>query len=334
MTRKNSQSTNSPFLLKPAEKDYLWGGERLKNEFCKVTRTTPLAETWECSTHPDGVSTVASGVFLGESLQDVLKLHPEILGSHVHSDEGIPIIVKFIDAKEDLSIQVHPDDEYAYENENGQKGKSELWYVVDAQKGAKIIYGLHHTQTKDKIRQSLYEGNFDKYTQKINVQKNDVYYIAPGTIHAIGAGVLVAEIQQKSNLTYRMYDYNRKDKTGHQRELHIEKALDVANLNASPEPLQPMRVLKYRLGCADELLCRCKYFQVERMIINTERIKEMVDYFTDSLSFHILLCVQGCGMIMWDDGSLPFFKGDCVFIPANSAKLKIHGKAQFLNISC
>ena len=159
-------------------------------------------------------------------------------------------------------------------------------------------------------------------------------FISPGTLHAIGEGLLIAEIQQSSNVTYRIYDYGRVDKYGNQRELHVEKALEVANLKSSATPRQPMRVLKYRAGCASELLCRCKYFQVERLLLNTEVQRELTSYQSGDNSFHALLCVDGCGSVSADNFMLNFFKGDCIFVPANSIEMKLHGQAQILDVSC
>lgn len=333
MINKNIHSNNKPFLLKPAGKDYLWGGTRLNDDFSKGIDMNPLAETWECSTHPDGQSTVASGAYAGETLGKVLKKHPEYLGTHPDTKGELPILIKLIDAKKDLSVQVHPDDKYAYENENGQLGKTEMWYVLDATKNAKLVYGLHHDVNKEAIYKSVEDGTIEKYLQKVPVKKDDLFYIEAGTIHAIGAGALVAEIQESSNLTYRIYDYDRVDKNGRKRKLHIDKAMEVANLKASDEPRQPLRVLRYRQGCASELLCRCKYFEVSRMIVNTERCRHFVDYQSDGMSFRVLLCTDGCGSIYFEQSdTLSFFKGDCIFVPANSVKIKIHGKTQFLDV--
>ena len=152
-------------------------------------------------------------------------------------------------------------------------------------------------------------------------------------MHAIGSGCLIAEIQQSSNITYRLYDYDRVDKTGEKRALSIDRALEAADLNSSLKPRQPMRVLKYRKGCASELLTRCKYFQVERLLLNTED-RKMVDLKTEQNSFHALLCVDGCGVLFGEEFMLNFFKGDCIFVPADSIPLKLHGNAQLLNISC
>lgn len=334
MTNKNTSLSYSPFLLRPVGKDYLWGGSRLRDEFSKELDVSPLAETWECSTHPDGTSIVVSGAMKGQLLSDVLKAHPDYLGTNPKTEGELPILIKFIDAKNDLSVQVHPDDAYAKEKEHGALGKTEMWYVMDALKDAKLVYGFYRDMEKGQLRQSLMDGTVEKHLQKVPIQKNDVFYIEAGMVHAIGAGALIAEIQENSNLTYRMYDYDRLDKDGKKRELHIEKALDVVNLKGSATPRQPMRVLKYQKGAASELLCRCRCFQVERVLINTERVRGMADFQTSSNSFQVLLCMDGCGILFDEDAPLNFFKGDCIFVPANSKPLKLHGKAQLLKVSC
>lgn len=335
MTNGNLPSMNKPILLRPAGKDYLWGGNRLNDEFAKGIDMTPLAETWECSTHPDGTSRIEGGQHDGRLLSNVLREHPEYLGTHPRTKDELPILIKLIDAKRDLSVQVHPDDDYAREHENGSLGKTEMWYVLDATKDASLIYGFYHDMDRETLRRSLEAGTVEKYLQKVPIRKNDVFYIEAGMVHAIGAGALIAEIQESSNLTYRMYDYNRTDKNGKPRELHIEKALEVANLKGSASPRQPMRVLKYRPSCASELLCRCKYFQVERLIVNTEVCRKMVDMQTGPNSFEVLLCTDGCGVLFGTDGeALNFFRGDCIFLPADSVPVKMHARAQILRVSC
>lgn len=335
MINTSMNSKAKPFLLKPAGKDYLWGGSRLNDDFSKGIDLEPLAETWECSTHPDGPSLVASGEFCGMLLSDVLKEHPGFLGTHPGTKGELPILIKFIDAKKDLSVQVHPDDAYAYKKENGQKGKTEMWYVLDASRDAQLIYGFTHDMNADILRNSLHMGTVEKYLQKVPIHKDDVFFIEPGTVHAIGAGTLVAEVQESSNLTYRMYDYNRTDKNGNLRKLHIDKAMEVVNLKGSATPKQQIRVLNYVPGSATEFLCRCKYFQVERMLINTERCRELVGFQTDSTSFQVLLCTNGCGVFLEESGeALHFFRGDCIFVPADSEAVRLHGKAQFLKVRC
>lgn len=322
---------NMPLLLRPSGKDYLWGGSRLNDEFEKGINLSPVAETWECSTHPDGPSYVVGGEFAGMKLAEVLRNHPEYLGERHRGMTELPILIKLIDAKKDLSVQVHPTDEYAREHEKGQLGKTEMWYVLDAGRDAKLVYGLKRDSSEAEMRKAISNGTLMNYLQQVPVRKDDLFFIEAGTIHAIGAGTLVAEIQENSNLTYRLYDYDRTGKDGKKRELHIDKALKVANLKSSMEPRQPLRVLRYRQGVASELLTRCKYFEVYRMLINTER-RQKVHYRADEIAFRVLLCVNGCGTISCEDGSMEFYKGDCIFVPADSEVLTISGQAQFLDV--
>lgn len=335
MTNINMNWKRNPFLLKPVGKNYIWGGSRLKDEFGKEIQLTPLAETWECSTHPDGESIAASGVHEGEKLSSILAEHPEYIGTHPGENGKFPILIKFIDAKQNLSVQVHPDDHYAAVHENGQLGKTEMWYVADAAKDARLVYGFYHDMDRAAVKKSLENHTIEKYLQKISVQKDDVFFIEAGTVHAIGAGTLIAEIQESSNLTYRLYDYDREDRTGRKRKLHQEKALDVLNYRKSSAPRQPMRVLRYQNGSARELLCRCKHFQVERYLLNTERTRKLVDFAAMENSFKVLLCLEGCGVLFMNEGqSLNIFKGDCIFVPAGCGIFKLHGKLQLLAVSC
>lgn len=323
-----------PFLLRPAQKDYLWGGTHLKHEFAKDTSLSSLAETWECSTHPDGPSTVASGPYQGKTLQEVLTARPDFIGTHPKVVNGqIPVLVKLIDAQQNLSVQVHPTDDYAHSHEPGQLGKTEMWYILNARPGAKLIYGFKRTLTADTVRQSIQDDTLPRYLQEIDVHENDVFYIEPGTVHAIGAGIVLAEVQENSNITYRLYDYGRTDKNGQKRPLHVQQALAVANLQASGLPKSPMRVLNYQPGWADELLARCKYFLVKRVLLNRPA-QQPLTYQTGRNSFHVLLCVQGEGGFVFNQSKLPFKKGDCLFVPADSVTLSIYGKTQFLQVSC
>ena len=328
---------NIPFLLKPSAKDYLWGGRRLNDEFNKGIDLYPLAETWECSTHPDGQSVVASGPDAGKTLGEVLRLHPEYLGRHplqtMNGKPGLPILLKLIDATQDMSVQVHPDDAYALQHENCL-GKTEMWYVLAVREGASVVYGFNQDVDVNRIQNALADGTVEKFLNRIPVQKNDAFFVEAGTVHAIGAGVVIAEIQESSNLTYRLYDYERVDKNGKQRELHVKKALQVMRMQSSAVPRQPMRVLRYRKGCASELLTRCKYFQVERLLLNTDIYQLPMDYKTGSNSFHTLLCTEGTGGLSGENFALNFMKGDCIFVPAESIPLKLNGQAQFLDVSC
>ncbi len=345
---------NKPFMLRPSAKDYIWGGMRLNDEFNLGIDIDPFAEAWVCSTHPDGESRVEAseqgipgdiensgkysfaGSSIGRPLSDILKEHPEYLGTHVlQVTEGrpvLPILIKLIDAKNDLSVQVHPDDEFAGRVENSW-GKSEMWYVLSATKGAELIYGFNRDVTDDQVREKAGDGSIGSILNHVPVHKNDVFFIEAGTVHALGAGCLVAEVQQSSNVTYRLFDYDRVGKDGKKRPLHIDRAIEVMDKKSSASPRQPMRVLNYQKGCAKELLSRCKYFQVERLLLNTEG-RHLADFKTGENSFHALLCVDGCGVMMGENINIPFFKGDCIFVPADSIYLKLHGSAQILDVSC
>ena len=330
-------SGKTPFLLKPAAKDYLWGGRRLNDEFNKVIDVYPLAETWECSTHPDGMSLVASGTDAGKPLIEVLREHPDYLGTHplqiMSGKPELPVLIKLIDAEQDMSVQVHPDDAYALKNENCL-GKTEMWYVLAARKGASLVYGFNQDMDRERVQNALADGTIKKYLNRVPVRGNDVFLVEAGTVHAIGAGIIMVEIQESSNLTYRLYDYGRMDRNGKQRKLHVEKALQVMNMHSSAQPRQPMRVLRYKRGCACELLTRCKYFQVERLLLNTDIYGLSLDYKTGSNSFQVLLCTEGRGFLSGENFSLSFSKGNCVFVPAESIPLKLGGQAQVLKVSC
>lgn len=332
----NIESVLQPFLLKPACKDYLWGGDRLEKEYGKNYGIAPLAETWECSVHPDGVSIIDSGKLKGMLLNEAIKKYPSMLGIHPRATCGeseLPVLIKLIDAGQPASVQVHPNDEYARKYENGANGKTEMWYILDAKEDARLVYGFHQDMDAKSIKEAIKEDCIEKYLQKVPVQKDDVFYIEPGQVHAIGEGILLAEIQQNSNVTYRLYDYNRKDRNGNLRELHLDKALEVAELHKSAAPRQPMRVLQYQPGCATELLCRCKYFQVERMLVNAQGTDGVELVTAGKDSFVILLCIEGNGELN-NDETLEVKKGSCLFIPADCGQLKLKGKMQLLKIRC
>lgn len=316
--------------LMPIGKDYFWGGTRLREEYGKKIDLTPLAETWECSVHPDGLSRVLNGEFRGMSLADILKQHPEYLGTKI-DDGKLPILVKFIDAKKDLSIQVHPDDEYAKIHEN-QNGKTEIWYVIDAEKGASLIYGFQHKVTEEILKEAVDTGTLDKHLQKVDVHKGDVYYIPAGTVHGIGAGVLIAEIQESSNVTYRVYDYNRLDKNGKKRELHFDKAVQVMDMDVAPEAKQKPRMIRFYPGCVREVLCRCKYFEVERIQVNKN-----FSFSVLNNSFQVLVCLDGYGQVETMDKKqkiIRFCKGETMFLPANIGRCLVVGDTTVLKIRC
>ena len=316
--------------LQPAGKDYLWGGTRLRDEYGKKIDLTPLAETWECSVHPDGPSIVVNGQYKGKTLAEVLQLHPEYFGRKVENGK-LPILVKFIDAKKDLSVQVHPDDKYARKYEH-QNGKTEMWYVIDADDSACLIYGFRHKVTEAILRNAVKIGTLDKHLQKVPVHKGDVFYVPAGTVHSIGAGILIAEIQESSNVTYRVYDYDRVDKDGKKRELHFDKAVQVMNMDVAPDVRQKPRIMKHYPGCSRELLCRCKYFEVERI-----RVTKGFSFSVMEQSFQVLMCLDGYGQIeSMDVGLNPvrFMKGETLFLPAAIGRCLVIGDSTILKIRC
>lgn len=316
--------------LVPAGKDYLWGGTRLREEYGKKIDLTPLAETWECSVHPDGPSYIMNGEFKGRTLADVLKSHPEYLGTKVKNGE-LPVLVKFIDAKKDLSVQVHPDDEYARKYEN-QNGKTEMWYVLDAEEGASLIYGFQHKVTAEILKEAVNTGTLDKHLQKVEVHKGDVFYVPAGTVHGIGAGILIAEIQESSNVTYRVYDYDRVDKNGKKRELHFSKAVQIMNMEIAPEVKQKSRLVKHYPGCSRELLCRCKYFEIERI-----QVTKGFSFSVKEESFQILMCLDGYGQVETMDANqkpIRFCKGETMFLSAGLGRCLVAGDAVLIKVRC
>lgn len=222
--------------IHPACKQYLWGGEKLIREYGISSPNTPLAEAWVLSAHSDGDSRISfsEGELCskgkesseGESFAEYLKCHPEAVGSFGKAFPFFPTLIKLIDAKKALSIQVHPDDSFALSRE-GQYGKTEMWIVLDREEGAFLYFGFQKDYSEEEIRRAIEEENFPSLLCKVMVEPGDVFFIPAGTVHAIGAGILLAEVQQNSNLTYRVYDYGRKDAQGNTRELHVEKALEV-----------------------------------------------------------------------------------------------------------
>ena len=299
--------------LKPVYKDYLWGGQKLVKDFGKNFTGEILAESWELSCHSDGQCLISTGSFSGMTLFDYIKENPESIGTKCEKYETFPILIKFIDAKQSLSIQVHPDDDYAIKYE-GDNGKNEMWYIVDATEDAFIYYGFNKEITKDEYRKHISENTLLDVLNKVNVKKGDCFFIKAGTVHAIGEGCLIAEVQQSSNVTYRVYDYARRDVNGNLRDLHIDKAIDVSTL------APPVNTVKNGKELVDN-----KYFTVEKMLINSE-----IDVAVDGSSFHSILVLDGKGVLECGEESVIFEKGDSLFVSADSKKYTISGNFEAL----
>lgn len=293
--------------LKPACKDYLWGGRRLVEEF-GFDGGEICAEAWTLSTHPDGESLLESGETLGE----YIKLRgAEILGTNCRHFRDFPILIKLIDARENLSVQVHPPDDYALAHEN-QLGKSEMWYVLDAEENSLLYCGFKKKISRDEFVRRIENNSLVEILNAIPARKGDVIFIPAGTIHAVGKGVLLAEIQQSSNVSYRIFDYGRG------RRLHTAQALDVTNLNP-PAP----RDKSY------PHLVTCDYFIVDKLNLDGKILSE-VRGTVDEKTFLSLLILDGAGKISCDDEEISYRKGDSIFIAANSGAWKILGTCDAL----
>lgn len=299
-----------PFELIPPVKDYIWGGTRLRDEYGKKSSADKLAESWELSCHKDGQSIIAHGEYCGRTLSSFLEENPSALGTACARFEAFPVLIKLIDAKDRLSVQVHPDDEYAMSAE-GEYGKTEMWYIVDCDEGATLYYGFKEEITKDEFRQKIADNTVTDVLNKVPVKKGDVFFIPSGTIHAIGKGILIAEIQQNSNTTYRVSDYGRLGADGKPRPLHIDKAVEVTSLT---KPASQNDLPK-------GILADCEYFNVK-----TYTTDETNKIFVGNDSFSAILCLDG--EVSFDGVTLK--KGDCAFIPANRGEITFSGSATII----
>lgn len=360
--------------IHPACKQYLWGGEKLIREYGISSPNTPLAEAWVLSAHSDGDSRISfsEGELCseGESFAEYLKCHPEAVGSFGKAFPFFPTLIKLIDAKKALSIQVHPDDSFALSRE-GQYGKTEMWIVLEREEGAFLYFGFQKDYTEEEIRRAIEEENFPSLLCKVMVEPGDVFFIPAGTVHAIGAGILLAEVQQNSNLTYRVYDYGRKDAQGNTRELHVEKALEVMNRkqlsayrqeafkkqgkkpvgekatgeSATGEEVAGKNVYLERIGS-------CEYFTVDRLFLEENA------FYSGKLteeSFFSLLVLEGEGVLteetkrcedMHQESSTEckqekssstekkdrrfVKKGESYFLPAEEGQWSLKGTGKFL----
>lgn len=300
----------SPVKLIPTCKDYIWGGTRLKTEFKKGTNLEKVAESWELSAHKDGESRVSGGPFDSLSFSEyIAKNGKGCIGKRAEKFEFFPILIKLIDAADNLSVQVHPSDEYALKYE-GEYGKTEMWYVVDCDEDAFLYYGFAKTVTKEEFKSRIENNTLLEILNKVKIKKGDVFFIEAGTIHAIGKGAFICEIQQNSNKTYRVYDYDRRDKDGNARELHIEKALDVTTLAPAKE---------CKTGDS-KILAKCKYFTVEKF--ECEKSGEIK---LDADCFRSIVVLSGDAEIELGDKKMHIKKGDSIFIPAQVGTAKIIG---------
>lgn len=317
---KHSEAFMYPLKLTAPCKDYLWGGTRLRDEYGKQSTADKVAESWELSCHKDGESVIANGEYAGKTLTQFVSENKSALGSNCDRFEYFPILIKLIDAKDNLSVQVHPNNEYAQRVE-GEYGKTEMWYIVDCSEGAELLYGFKHKISKDEFVERIKNNTLLEVANNVPVKKGDVFFIESGTLHAIGKGILIAEIQQNSNTTYRIYDYGRVGADGKPRQLHIDKAVDVTELIPPKYPTTAQGKEERKDGYTETLLRSCEYFNVNKLLID-----ERADLEATDKSFNSILVLDGEGEI---DG-VKLKKGDSCFIPAGYGKYSFVGKAEVI----
>lgn len=306
--------------LNPVFKDYLWGGTKLRDEYGFESDLDKLAEGWMLSCHKDGENTIENGEFAGKTLTEIVNTNPDILGENGRNFEYFPILIKLIDAKNDLSVQVHPDNEYAMRVEK-EYGKTECWYILDCDEGAELIYGFNREITSEEFKSRIADNTFLETVNKVKVKKGDLFFIEAGTLHAIGKGILLAEIQQNSNTTYRVYDYGRLGADGKPRDLHVQKAIDVTNCTPPTRSTDPEGELVECNGYTTQLLTKCDLFNVEKVTVNSAFYGS-----ADNKSFVSILITDGNGTI---DG-IEIKKGDSLFVPANYGNFSVSGELELI----
>ena len=301
--------------LAPVYKDYIWGGNKLNESFGKKSGLERTAESWELCIHKDGENRIVGGELDGITLSEYIdKCRHDILGAHALEFDRFPVLIKFIDAADNLSVQVHPSDEYALVNEN-EYGKTEVWYILECEEDACLHIGLNKDVTKEELEERIHNNTLTDIINKVPVKRGDVYFIEAGTVHAIGKGTVICEIQQNSNTTYRVYDYGRRDKNGNTRELHVEKALDVIN----------------RTKCTPvnsgngTVIAKCKYFTSEKV-----KCDGAASISLSADSFRSLIIADGDGEITLGTQKMHITKGDSVFVPAQSGEVTVSGKCEIV----
>lgn len=314
-----------PMKLEAPLKDYLWGGTRLKDEYGKKTNLDKVAESWELACHKDGKSKIVNGEAAGLFLEDWLAGQDKsVLGTNAASFPYFPLLIKLIDAKGDLSVQVHPDNDYAMLVE-GEYGKTEMWYIVDCEPGASLLYGFKEKISKEEFERRIADNTLLEVCNRVPVKKGDVFFIDSGTLHAIGKGILICEIQQNSNTTYRIYDYGRVGKDGKPRELHVKKAIDVTKLEPPTKPTTALAKIDIIPGLDMKLLAECEYFTAYHATLKGEASLK-----AGSESFQTFTVLSGSLKLTSGDTVLDFYKGESVFIPAGLGIYTLTGDATFI----
>jgi len=304
-----------PLKLSSIQKNVIWGGSKLCKEWGKTAKEPDtVGEAWVLTVRENEVSVIENGIFAGKTMWDYIETNgPQVISVDSKGDK-FPLLIKLIDANDKLSVQVHPDDSYAKKVENDY-GKTEMWYIVEAQEGSSIVYGLKDGIKKDDFARLVSNGETEEALKFQPVKAGEVYFIPSGLVHAIGSGLLIAEVQQNSDLTYRVYDYNRRQKDGSLRELHVDKAIDVT-AEFSEENINKIR---FENGKDGNTIVNCRYFGVSKISENTV-------LSANEDSFHSLLCLKGEGEIIADGKSYEIKKGDSYFLPAGMGEYSLNLK--------
>ncbi|MUT67764.1 mannose-6-phosphate isomerase, class I [Paenibacillus sp. NEAU-GSW1] len=309
---------NQPIYLQPVFQERIWGGTKLKELFGYSIPNERTGECWAVSAHPNGQSIVKDGPYQGMPLGTLWTAHPELFRSN---SPVFPLLIKLLDASDDLSVQVHPDDAYAGKHENGELGKTECWYIVDAEPGAAIIYG-HEASSKEELEQRIQNGQWDELLTKVPVKPGDFFYVPSGTIHALGKGIVVLETQQSSDTTYRVYDYDRRDKNGHLRELHLEKAIDVTTI---PQAYTPAAYqTKTHEGTAVTTFVSNSFFSVEKWDVSGKTGMPAHDQYT------LASVINGSGKLRTPDSEYSLNKGDHLILPVGFGPYELDGELMLI----
>lgn len=308
-----------PLFLKPVFQERIWGGTALKDNFSYEIPSDHTGECWAISGHPNGPSIVENGVHAGKSLIELWESHRELFGDY--DSDVFPLLTKILDANSDLSVQVHPDDDYAAQHENGELGKTECWYIIDCKEDAEIIFG-HHAQTKEEFKEMVKNGEWDTLLRRIPIKPGDFFYLPSGMIHALCEGTLVLETQQNSDTTYRVYDYDRTDKDGNKRELHLAKALDVSTI---PHQEPQMDVSRASMkGAEITTFVESAYFSVYKLEIDGKASIPM-DH-----NFLLISVIAGTGTLNIDAIPYQLNKGNHFIVPSGSEDLQFAGELQLI----
>ena len=313
-----------PLQFEPILKERIWGGTKLKTILNKPITSDITGESWEISTVEGDVSVVSNGDLAGKSLNDLIQVTPEdILGTEVYRRFGkqFPLLFKYLDAREDLSIQVHPNDELAKKRHNSF-GKTEMWYIMQADENARIIVGFKEKSNATEYVENLKSKTLLSILDDVIVKSGDVFFLETGTVHAIGAGLVVAEIQQTSDITYRLYDFDRVDAAGNERELHVDLALDAINYNE----VDTFKLYTKNINQTNTIV-DCPYFTTNFLPLEGKKI-----VINSGNSFSVYMCIEGTFEIELENSRFQYKKGDTVLIPAALMTFILSGKASILEI--